>query len=289
MAVSVRDLMNRQPITQLLVYGPPGSGKTTWAARSPLPFYVLTEMQGLGSVYVQNQDAPIEAVKDFKHFASLLRALKRGAPCKLDNGQPAFTFKFPLDSDTTEYGATIEYVIQTLVIDSISHVHKQLAQAYPHPKEKGEVDFFRVQRVMAQLLDDLRSLPVSLICVALEDRVFAKAKRGKEKKLIAIQPMLFGKIATSAGQYFAGVAYANKYEHIDDDGNDKVRYRLSWSMPQHIQSKTPPCVERDFPPYTVQEHRIPGVTTLGSMLQAMYPEQLTASLPGDRAEHVWNE
>jgi len=295
MPTKVSELMNKNPYTQLLVYGPPGSGKTSWAARCPRPFYVLTEMQGLGSVFVQAKDAIIEPIADFRHFALLLRALKRGAPTVLRNGQPAFKFQYPLDGDDARYAQKVlgyddpeTYVVQTLVVDSITHVHKMLTKHYPSKKEEGEIDFFRVQRVMDQLLDDLRSIPVNLVCIALEDRVFAKAKRGTTKRLIGIQPKLFGKMATECGQYFAGVGYANKSEVQDDNGNDSIEYAISWSMPQHVQSKVPPCVAKDFPVRTINRHRIPGSTTLGSMLKAMYPEQQTASKDGDNADHIWN-
>lgn len=291
MPMKACDLMSKQPVTQLLVYGAPGTGKTSFSASSPMPFIVLTEPQGLGSIYVRNRNAIIEPIKDYRHFCTIMRALKRGARVRLDNGQPAFKFQYPLDEDLDYVQAALgcgdsqdpqEYVIQTLVVDSLTDIHNKIAAYYPSDEEDQEVNFYKVQRDFAHILDDLRSLPVNLICIALEDRVLSK-----KKVLLGIQPMLFGKMAIKAGQYFAGVGYAGKRTRVDDDGAASVVYGIVWSSAGNIQTKAPPCMGQLFPEYTINSLDTPGRTTLGSMLRAMYPDQQVAHCAQDSADHVW--
>lgn len=240
------ELLQAEPWLKVLVYGDSGTGKTSWAARSPMPIILATERQAIPSIAVAAPDAEVFLINNYESMERIMDALSKGASVKLDNGQMAFRF---CDRSGTEY------TCQTIVIDSLSDMHTRIAE---HVKV-DEVEklvmkrWGEAQKLLASLLQRLRSLPVNVVCICLQSTL--GGSEGEARRTI---PDLYGKMAEKVGQYFSAVGFAHKR-------SGAFQYGIAFNAGSGFVTKRPPTTT-DFPDVVMQDLRTPGKTTLGSIL-----------------------
>jgi len=111
--MKVSELIKSNPYVTVLLVGDSGTAKTTWAAKAPMPLFILLDWKSLGAVAEANPDAQIVGTSPVKGLAELARiwaAALISEPVTLENGQPASVLR---------HGG-VEYTYQTLVVDSLN-------------------------------------------------------------------------------------------------------------------------------------------------------------------------
>jgi hypothetical protein len=221
------------------------------------------EAHGIPAIATTAPEAEIWLVDTWDKFAAAMGALKAGAPVTVD-GQNAYQVTEP-------GGETI--AVQTVVIDSLTEVHEMMAEAYDvfctdGNERAGLKRWGQVGRVLKAMLHDLRSLPVSVIALALE----AESDAGK------LQPMLFGKAQQWAPRYFSQVARHHR---------TRQGYAITVEASEGFATTKRPAGSAGVLPSTMLSSlRIPGSSTLGSMLAALYPGVGAAQAEGDAADKI---
>ncbi len=232
----------------LMVSGYSGTGKTTWAAKSPTPFHVLFEPQGLPSVAMANPDAEVVVIRKYEDALNVLQALRCGAQTEL-NGQPAFKFK--LGGRTTK-----PVVCQTVVIDSLTELQEMALEHYSRGSARPDFAVWgQVQGDIKSALSDLRTLPVNVVCLTL-----LNDSTDDNGALLKCEPALYGKAKAFAPRYFSGVGVATKKR----SKSKGTVYSIHWDADARFVTKKPPAPAGvDFPAKTTG--------TLGSILSLLYP------------------
>lgn len=258
------ELMGEVPALKVLVYGQSGSGKTHWAARSPMPFVILTEMNGLASIMDANDEADVVMVETYAQFHKLLDVIKQGTECEVDSGQHAYRFTWEGE----------ERVCQTIVIDSLTDVQELMATYIikTRPVKEGravmdgdrlttevltKADYGRLYKGTSRVIMDLRSLPVSVVAIA-----FADMLADDKGSVYRIKPAITGKAGKYLPHWFSVVGYSLKRAN-----GGQTEYGIAWDLPSRWDTKTMP----GFPPFVVNDAGTPGKTTLGSLMLATMP------------------
>lgn len=259
MAKKASDLYREKPWAHWLIYGDSGAGKTMFAARAPKPFILLTELKSISSIVVANPDALVRPIKTFRQLQTIWDAIKLGCPTTTEDGQPAFKFN----------GAEEEYVVQTIVLDSLTDIHSRLVE---HETTEKGTDWKRVQATLKAFLHDLGTLPVNVIalCLPVEEMDDQQQKK--------IYPYLYGKMAAAAPASFAGVGYMTKRK----GEKGRTEHIIAFDLPGRYITKMPPSVH-EFPRVVSVDVRTPGKTTLGSIQLYCHPELAVAHAEGDSA------
>lgn len=250
------ELFQERPVLKVLLYGDSGSGKTTWASRSPRPFVALSEPQGLASIVAVAPDADVELIGTTPEFDELMGALVKG---ELSHDDGCLHFRF---RDEDRAAATI-------IVDSFSDLHE--ATRKYHTKKNGDVRWGDVQEDMGTYLRDLRAIPVNVVCICLADEAFDDQKRRR------VWPMLFGQLARRAGQFFNAVGYCQVVEN-----SNGVEHGVAWRRGSVYVTKPAPR----WPTYTPCDLDTPGKVTLGSLLAYSYPTFTVLIEEGDDASLV---
>lgn len=129
--MKVSDLYKARPYKSIIAFGDSGTGKTSWAAKAPLPLFLLLEMQALGPINLVRPDAQVIPVKDLSELGRVWQQALLSEPVTLDNGQRASKLR---------YGGE-EYIFQTLILDSFSKYNDWLldsvCQTVLTPQEKA--------------------------------------------------------------------------------------------------------------------------------------------------------
>lgn len=256
------DLITQRPFLDVLIYGGSGSGKTTWAARSPVPFVVLTEAHGLQSIATVNPDAHVELCTSFEEVSAVVKALKQGAPCTIGD-QPGFQFELN--------GETI--TCQTVIFDSLTDIQELLKTYISKGSENLTLqEWGRVNSWMQALLQDLRSLPVNFIALCLE------SDKQDDQDVRIVRPLIQGRSGKLIGQWFSIVGYAMRRTAKDSNG---IRHVVAWQLGGGYLTKKPPT----WPIYTVSNIMQGGAGTLGSIHLA-YAGPAVPHNPGDSPDGV---
>jgi hypothetical protein len=256
------DIFKARPRANVLVYGDSGTGKTWWSAKSPLPFHLLCEGHALASVNASSPNNLVHEVESLDDLYRVISDLKRGVVVE-HNGQAAYKFK--------HYG---EYtIIQTVVLDSLTQVNEMIKSHHTGSKAKlGFDEWGRIQTDMRILLEDLRSLPVSLVCLALR-----YVNTDDSGRVLGYGPELYGKARSFAPSYFSAVGVSGKKA---DPTTGETRYAIGWDA-------NPAFVSKQFPiPNGIE---FPKVTycSLGSILMALHPGLETVPrTASDSIKHV---
>jgi len=184
-------------------------------------------------------------VQSYPDFLEKMEAIKRGVPCLYEK-QPAYKFK---SGDTT-------VVCQTVVIDSITEVNEMALEHHGKGKAKLSFDVWNlVQKDMKHILSDLRSLPINIICLALQG-----SETDDEGAVIQYTPEMYGKAKSFAPRYFSAVGVSAKVRT-----KKATKYMIGWDAKGKYVSKRPPVPESiDFPSATT--------ASLGSILMTIYPD-----------------
>ena len=235
------ELFKRSPWIKALVYGKPGTGKTTWAAKSPNPLYILTEPHGIPVVCMAAPDAEIDGCPSWPAFQAAMKRVAEGRK--------------------TEQGIVVvnkegnEVLVTTIIIDSLTDLHDRMAQYYNVSTSEG--GWMRVASEMRDLMQFLRTLPVNIVCLCL-----AQIKDDDKSVRVTI-PDLFGKAATSVGQYFNAIGYAHKSKV-----GDEPAYGIAWDVSSSaFVTKRLPGSDATVPAVTVSPVGKRGAT-LGAIAAA---------------------
>lgn len=273
-----KDTLRDNPWIKAFIYGENGTGKTTWAARSPRPLIVLTEPQGQASIENANPEALVVTIKTYAAFKEVWQAVVQGVPVKLDNGQPAL--RITLGGETAE--------IQTIVLDSFTDLQRMMKNALEGAEgdtsasvdldddSRGEMPktgWGRLVSVCEVILREQRSLSLNVIFLALAKEEIDDSNRR------TVRPSLYGQLATQVGQYFNAQGYLAKVLR----GHD-VQYRLCFVMPNTHTTKPAPGYPNNL--VVTQE---PGVGTLGSLNMHVHrhkPDLLVAAEDTDSADLI---
>lgn len=268
---SSAELWGERPFTKIMVYGPSGTGKTTWATTAPKPLIFLREEQGLASIIDERADAQVVIIDTWQDFMEAFEAVKMATIGTAKNGQPFCS-------------ATIggkRFHFQTLVIDSFTDMQKLMIE-YMKPEGKGGMgalddadtdnltvsDWGRIISVSTQVLRDQRAVPCNTIFIFLAKLV--EDEKGGKKMIPAVSGTTF---PLEVGQYFNGVGYVAKTE-----GGD---YVTLWDTGSQFICK-PPCGWPKRTPRTRED----GNVSLGSLKLAFDVGENITHEPHDSAEFV---
>lgn len=256
------ELHQERPWLQWLLYGDSGAGKTSWAARSPRPIILATERQAIPSIATANPDAEVFLISTYAEASSIIEAMNRGVSTTVD-GQPALMFQ---DRKGTEY------VAQTLVVDSLTDLHTRMAEHFQvdQDEKRSLKRWGEVQTEMRRLLHRLRSLPINIICTALQETV--GGADGEPRRVV---PALYGSMSEKVGQYFSVVAYAYK---------TKSGHAITWRLGGGHITKPPATKEQIPSGFPVELHK--PTATLGSVLLKLYPHLAVSHEDADSPELV---
>lgn len=278
---TARESYDRKPFLKIAITGASGAGKTDWAARSPRPLILLTEVQALPSIVVANPDAVCVQIEKWADFREAWAAITTGRPCEIETEagevQPALAVKLG--------GA--EFTIQTVIVDTMTDLQR-LAFASMIGADAGKIDRLDFDKASNNLSIDKHGI---LISAAEEiwrqqraipcNTVFLTLATQKEDDTGARQilPMLTGsKLPYSMGQYFnaCGLAQVRRTE------SGGLQHLIRWTSPSAAAICKP---GPGWPALTVNS-RTAGETTLGSLLRFTFPDLPVAANATDSASFV---
>lgn len=126
------------PTLNMLVYGEPGVGKTTFGATAPRPLIIDAEA---GILSIRDKDLDIVQIRNFEDMRSLFKELKK----------PEVSAKY-----------------DTLVIDSITEIMKKIVDEVRGSKERPTLqDWGTIISKTEIMLRTLRDMPKNVIITAL--------------------------------------------------------------------------------------------------------------------------
>lgn len=278
---TARDRYQRKPFLKVALTGHSGTGKTDWAARSPRPLILLTEVQAMPSIVVANPDALVVPLERWDDFREAFDAVKQGRPTTIvvdGDEQPAL--------EVTLGGQTA--TIQTLVLDTMTDLQRlafnKMIRA-EGPEGIDRLDFSEANNNLSidkhgvlisaaeTIWQQQRAIPVNTIFLFLARDL--QDDTGAKQTL----PMLTGKsLPYSMGQYFnaSGLAQTRR-----TDGGT-MQHFIRWSSPSASALTKP---GPGWPAVTVNS-RTPGETTLGSLLRFTFPDLSVAAEAHDSATFV---
>lgn len=278
---TARASYDRKPFLKVAITGASGAGKTDWAARSPRPLILLTEVQALPSIVIANPEAVCVQIEKWADFREAWGAIATGRPCEIETEtgevQPALAVKLGGE----------EYTIQTVIVDTFTDLQR-IMFASMIGAEAGKIDRLDFDKASNNLSIDKHGI---LISAAEEiwrqqraipvNTVFLTLATQKEDDTGARQivPMLTGsKLPYAMGQYFnaAGLAQVRRGE------GGGIQHLIRWVTPSAAAICKP---GPGWPALTINS-RAAGETTLGSLLRFTFPDLPVAALASDSAAFV---
>jgi len=278
---TAKDRYQRKPFLKVALTGHSGTGKTDWAARSPRPLILLTEVQAMPSIVVANPDALVIPIERWDDFREAFDAVKQGRPTTIVvDGEEQPALEVSLGGETV--------AIQTLVLDTMTDLqrlafNKMLKAEGPDGMDR--LDFSEANNSLSidkhgvlisaaeTIWQQQRAIPVNTIFLFLARDL--QDDTGAKQTL----PMLTGKsLPYSMGQYFnaSGLAQTRR-----TDGGS-MQHFVRWSSPSASALTKP---GPGWPAVTVNT-RTAGETTLGSLLRFTFPDLAVAAEPHDSATFV---
>jgi hypothetical protein len=278
---TARESYDRKPFLKIALTGASGAGKTDWAARSPRPLILLTEVQAFPSIVVANPEAVCVQIEKWQDFREAWAAITTGRPCEIEaetgEVQPALAVKL----------GGQEFTIQTVIVDTMTDLQR-LMFASMIGADAGRIDRLDFATASNNLSIDKHGI---LIAAAEEifrqqraipcNTIFLTLSTQKEDDTGARQtlPMLTGsKLPYAMGQYFnaAGLAQVRRTD------NGGIQHVIRWVSP----SAAAICKPGPGWPATITNSRTAGETTLGSLLRFTFPDLPVAACATDSASFV---
>ena len=261
------EMVQERPTLKILTYGMTGSGKTTWAAKSPMPLVIATEPQAVPSIQAANPDAMVLCVDSWEEFKSCWGVIAKSKSIKLESGQMAAEANFD--------GQIVEF--QTVVLDSLTDLQERMIESLTGADKSTAKSLMlkggpqltlqqwgSLQGAMSRILRSSRSIPANVIFITLASEQY------DDKQVRRVVPLLSGKKTLGTiGQFFNAVGY----QAIDEKG----KHAILWQPSNRFISKPAP----GFPGVTS------GDVELGDLLLKSYPNSSTvAHNPGNHSGNV---
>lgn len=253
------EMFKKSPWIKAIIYGDSGSGKTTWAAKSPRPFYILTEPQGLPSVAKAAPEAELYPCTSYQAFVKVMNAVRSCE--KIDGG---IRIKVERDKGVEAFD------VSTIVIDSLTDLHDRMTQFFNVGTD--DTGWFKVSNELREVMQALRSAPVNVVCLCLS------TSKDDDKGVRKVMPDLFGKASAKIGQYFSAIGYAHKMKQ-----GEARAYAISWDIPSasYITKRLPGS---DHLPSTTLSPVGRRGATLGAIVSAWLGPDAAAKEEGDEDE-----
>jgi phage nucleotide-binding protein len=223
----------------ILIYGQPGTGKTTFAGSSELRFktLILSAESGLLSLrnFVGADGSPINF--DFKQID------------RFEQMEESFTF---LRLGQHEY--------RTVVLDSVTEIQKTCME-YILRENKRDVaqiqDWGSLNMKMERMIRSFRDLPMNFITTALEEH-----EVDKQTGEVRVMPALQGKFQQTIAAYFDEVFWAYSKNQMVDGKEIPKHYILTRNSGKYIGKDRSGKL-----PVTIAD------PTFGKIFDLIYPQQ----------------
>jgi hypothetical protein len=279
--MTARQTYEKKPFLKVAVMGHSGAGKTHWAARSPRPLILLTEVQALPSIMLANPEAVVVTIERWDDFREAFNAIKLGKQTTVTvdgESQPALELRI----------GGMELVIQTVVLDTMTDLQRLAFNSMikaEGPDGMDRLDFSAANNNLSidkhgvlvsaaeTIWQQQRAIPVNTVFLFMARDV--QDDTGAKQTL----PMLTGsKLPFSMGQYFnaSGLAQVRRSD------NGSLQHFIRWSSPSAAAITKP---GPGWPTVTVNTS-VPGETTLGSLLRYTFPDFPVAAEKHDNADFV---
>lgn len=233
-----------------LVYGRPGTGKTTFGVSAPRPLILASEKQAIPHIKraasIHGVAAPmvllIDSVDDYRHIVRALHGDK-SKPFRVVDREGAVLFESPVWPET-------------VVLDSLTDacdliVAEIRKQAPPQLGTDGlPVDSQRFWNVLKDrskaLIKAFRDAPVHVLFLALLDDKEVGEGKSKSRRVMPQLPMRTLPGIVQAAVNVVGVTYRQQTEDIGADGDRVMEWGILTNGPSHYELKPfPPLRDRE--------------------------------------------
>lgn len=265
---TARELLSESPTAKALIIGATGSGKTTWAARSPLPLIVTLERQSIPAIVRVAPDAYVELCASYADAARVFKAVTLSE----ENGDGTCTAELP--SGRVRFATLVIDSLSALSVEMIDHLTSMSAKK-GGSSEVSQDTYGKANREWKKVMSFIQRTPTNVVATALAAE-YNEEDRGVSRRVI--RPDIIGSTKNKIGAAFSMIGFASVRSGLG--------YAIGWRMPERYTSKMPPT--DGFPTATVSPFDFaPGATTLGSLLCLMYPgESRVQTRDGDSAKAV---
>ena len=212
--IKAEKAIKKAPI-KIMLYGDSGVGKTTLAVTAPKPLVLLTEKNGVPSIYASNPEACIVYCSTIQDVTNVVAGIMNG------------------DKELSQF--------ETLVIDSLSETQRMIQDDVLKKARRDAMqlqDYGKLADGTRGLIRVLRDLPIHVVCTALND-VDSEEATGQRH----YQPIFIGrKTGKEIAQWFTCIGYM--YRRDIKEGDEKVAQRnIMFDGTNTVLCKTAPNLE----------------------------------------------
>jgi hypothetical protein len=269
-----------------LVYGPSGTGKTSFGVTAPNPLILLSEQQAVPHIRAAALRAgrPVpnvlvmESLADYRHALAALRG---------DKAKP-----FVVRDDDGNAVMTLATWPETVVIDSVTDACELVSQEIREqsPPKTGKdglpVDSERYWNVLmdraSKLIRAFRDVPMNVLFLCLLDERITEQDDGTKQKWVGPQlPMRKLPGVVQAAVNVVGVTYRRRAKTADKNGQRPMEYGIATMGPDWMQLKPfPPLRDYEVTDFASWCKRIAGIDD-GSKAPEPMDADVIASTAGD--------